>query len=176
MIPLAAINQLAAVYRGRGRNEAYLEFAQEHFLDWLRTEHLFDDEAVVFKGGTAIRKFVLGNQGRFSTDLDFAVADQMYADHILDQMREGITHEGVTFVLEKYDLEARKGTWHAETTDLGTTLPASLDFSARPLQLPPTYTRTPRPCPARRCPTGRRPTSRPSSSSGAARRSSSRTT
>lgn len=35
MIPLAAINQLAAVYRGRGRNEAYLEFAQEHFLDWL---------------------------------------------------------------------------------------------------------------------------------------------
>jgi hypothetical protein len=36
MIPLAAINQLAAVYRGRGRNEAYLEFAREHFLDWLR--------------------------------------------------------------------------------------------------------------------------------------------
>ena len=41
MIPLAAINQLAAVYRGRGRNEAYLEFAQEHFLDWLRQERLF---------------------------------------------------------------------------------------------------------------------------------------
>lgn len=50
MIPLAAINLLAAVYRGRGRNEAYLEFAQEHFLDWLRREGLFEDEAVVFKG------------------------------------------------------------------------------------------------------------------------------
>lgn len=71
MIPLAAINQLAAVYRGRGRNEAYLEFAQEHFLDWLRLEGLFEDDAVVFKGGTAIRKFVLGSEGRFSTDLDF---------------------------------------------------------------------------------------------------------
>ena len=67
MIPLAAINQLAAVYRGRGRNEAYLEFAQEHFLDWLRQERLLEDEAVVFKGGTAIRKFVLGTEGRFST-------------------------------------------------------------------------------------------------------------
>jgi hypothetical protein len=38
VIPLAAVNQLAAVYRGRGRDEAYLDFAQEHFLDWLRLE------------------------------------------------------------------------------------------------------------------------------------------
>ena len=60
---------LAAVYRGGGKQQAYLEFAQEHFLDWLRAEHLFEDEAVVFKGGTAIRKFVLGNAGRFSTSL-----------------------------------------------------------------------------------------------------------
>jgi uncharacterized protein len=77
VIPLVAINQLAAVYRGRGRNEAYLEFAQEHFLDWLRSERLFEDEAFVFKGGTAIRTFVLGNEGRFSTDLDFALAGPM---------------------------------------------------------------------------------------------------
>ena len=139
MIPLVAINQLAAVYRGRGRHEAYLEFAQEHFLDLLRSEHLFDDDAVVFKGGTAIRKFVLGNQGRFSTDLDFAVADPMYADVILDFLRAGRTHQGVTFVLDDYDQEARKGTWHAETPEHGRSLPASLDFSARPLLLPPTH-------------------------------------
>ena len=99
MIPLAAINQLAAVYRGRGRNEAYLEFAQEHFLDWLRLEGLFEDDAVVFKGGTAIRKFVLGNEGRFSTDLDFAVGDPIYADHVLERLDQRVTHEGVTFVL-----------------------------------------------------------------------------
>ena len=70
MILAVAINLLAAAYRGKGRAEAYLEFAQEHFLDWLRTEHLFEDETVVFKGGTAIRKFILGIYGRFSTDLD----------------------------------------------------------------------------------------------------------
>ena len=139
MIPLVAINQLAAVYRGRGKNEAYLEFAQEHFLDWLRAEHVFADEAVVLKGGTAIRKFVLGNEGRFSTDLDFAVSDQAYADHILERLRDGITHQGVTFVLDDYDPEARKGTWHAETPEHGRSLPASLDFSARSMLLPATY-------------------------------------
>lgn len=139
MIPLAAINLLAAVYRGRGRNEAYLEFAQEHFLDWLRREGLFDDEAIVFKGGTAIRKFVLGNEGRFSTDLDFAVADPIYADHILERLGQQTTHEGVTFVLDKYDAAARKGTWHAETDEHGSSLPASLDFSPRPLLLPATH-------------------------------------
>ena len=139
MIPLVAINQLAAVYRGRGRDEAYLEFAQEHFLDWLRTEHLYEDDAVVLKGGTAIRKFVLGNDGRFSTDLDFAVADPTYADHILERLRDGIAHEGVSFILEKSDATARKGTWHAETSEHGASLPASLDFSARAMLLPPTF-------------------------------------
>ena len=38
MIPLSAINQLSAAYRGAARQEAYLELAQEHFLDWMRTE------------------------------------------------------------------------------------------------------------------------------------------
>jgi predicted nucleotidyltransferase component of viral defense system len=56
---------------GRGRNEAYPEFAREHFLDWLRQERLFEDETIVVKDGTAVRKFVLGSEGRFSTDLDF---------------------------------------------------------------------------------------------------------
>ncbi len=139
MIHLAAINQLAAVYRGRGRNEAYLEFAQEHFLDWLRQERLFEDETVVLKGGTAIRKFVLGNDGRFSTDLDFAVADPVYADHILERLGQRVAHEGVTFVLDRYDAGARKGTWHAETAEHGSSLPASLDFSARALLLPATH-------------------------------------
>lgn len=139
MIPLVAINMLSAGYHGRGRQQAYLEFAQEHFLDWLRVEHLFEDEAVVFKGGTAIRKFVLGKDGRFSTDLDFAVSDPTYADHILENLERGFIHEGVRFVLEDCDKEARKGTWHAETSELGSTLPASLDFSPRALLLPATY-------------------------------------
>jgi hypothetical protein len=31
-------------------------------------------EALVFKGGTALRKLYAGNQGRFSLDLDFSLA------------------------------------------------------------------------------------------------------
>jgi hypothetical protein len=45
----------------------------------------------------------------------------------------------VTFVLDKYDAAARKGAWHAETAEHGSSLPASLDFSARPLLLPATH-------------------------------------
>jgi hypothetical protein len=74
---------------------------------------------VVFKGGTAIRKFVLGNEGRFSTDLDFAVGDPIYADHVLERLDQRVTHAGVTFVLDKYDAAANKGTWHAETAGHG---------------------------------------------------------
>lgn len=33
------------------------------------------DRGLVFKGGTALRKFRAGNAGRFSTDLDFAAPE-----------------------------------------------------------------------------------------------------
>ncbi|MGH2409246.1 MAG: hypothetical protein ACRDGS_02640 [Chloroflexota bacterium] len=42
--------QTAAAYQGRAREEYYLELAQEHFLDWMRTSGLLGD--VIFKGGT----------------------------------------------------------------------------------------------------------------------------
>ena len=66
-------------------------------------------------------------------------ADPIYADHILERLRQRVTHEGVTFVLDKYDAGARKGTWHAETAEHGSSLPASLDFSPRALLLPATH-------------------------------------
>ncbi|WP_186242147.1 nucleotidyl transferase AbiEii/AbiGii toxin family protein [Mycobacterium simulans] len=34
---------------------------------------------LVFKGGTALRKFRAGNAGRFSTDLDFSAPDEEVA-------------------------------------------------------------------------------------------------
>jgi predicted nucleotidyltransferase component of viral defense system len=40
-----------------------------------------------FKGGTSLRKMFLGNQGRFSTDLDFTgVEDHDHEDVILEMM------------------------------------------------------------------------------------------
>jgi predicted nucleotidyltransferase component of viral defense system len=44
-------------------------------------------EKLVFKGGTCLRKMFLGNQGRFSTDLDFTATElRDHEDVILDMM------------------------------------------------------------------------------------------
>ncbi len=76
MITLGCVNQISRYYGGRAFDQPILELAQEHFLLWMVREGLFANgpEDVVFKGGTALRKFRLALRGRFSTDLDFAVA------------------------------------------------------------------------------------------------------
>jgi predicted nucleotidyltransferase component of viral defense system len=57
-----------------GRDVAILDIAQDFLLAHLQKLGLFDG-ILFFKGGTALRKFFAGGQGRFSTDLDFAIAE-----------------------------------------------------------------------------------------------------
>lgn len=57
----------------QGREAAVVDIAQDLLLRRLHDEGLLDGVAI--KGGTAIRKLYAGNEGRFSLDLDFAVAD-----------------------------------------------------------------------------------------------------
>jgi predicted nucleotidyltransferase component of viral defense system len=63
-----------------GRADAYdaalLDVAQDHLLHLLAEAGVFDDGSLTFKGGTSLRKCRLGNDGRFSTDLDFAAPDE----------------------------------------------------------------------------------------------------
>ena len=84
MITEGQLRLISSYYAGRGREFAFLELAQEHLLEWMAREGLFagDPDDVVFKGGTAIRKFRLGKRGRFSTDLDFAVAQDAFGEHV----------------------------------------------------------------------------------------------
>lgn len=56
-----------------GRDAAIIDIAQDLLLRELRERGALD--ALVFKGGTALRKLYAGTQGRFSTDLDFSLAD-----------------------------------------------------------------------------------------------------
>lgn len=56
-----------------GRDAAVIDIAQDLLLRNLHRRGALD--AVVFKGGTALRKLYAGNQGRFSLDLDFSLAD-----------------------------------------------------------------------------------------------------
>jgi len=131
-----ALQRLNAAYRGRARDESYLELAQEHFLDWMRHQGLLGE--VVFKGGTSLRKFVFGLDGRFSLDLDFATSDRAVGDLVIDALTGGFTHDGVTFTGFDVDREVCKAAWTAEADGLGVTrLACRLDFSTRPLMLPP---------------------------------------
>ncbi len=50
---------------GAARDVALLDVAQDYVLEYMRREGLFED-TLVFKGGTALRKYVFGTDGRFS--------------------------------------------------------------------------------------------------------------
>jgi len=139
MIHERAITLLSGRYGGRAAPQAYLEFAQEHFLAWMADEGLFDgDHPLIFKGGTALRKFKFGLAGRFSTDLDFAAESVAYPEHVLDSLAEGFAFDGVTFHLTDLDRTALKGAWRAQAEGIaGETIDAKLDFSPRPTLYPP---------------------------------------
>lgn len=55
-----------------GPDVALLDIAQDFLLTHLSDHGLFD--LAVFKGGTALRKLFAGSAGRFSTDIDLALA------------------------------------------------------------------------------------------------------
>jgi predicted nucleotidyltransferase component of viral defense system len=86
---------------GGRRDIALLDVAEEYVLEYLRREGLFD-QTLVFKGGTALRKFVFGASGRFSVDLDFALRqpDPRDVDLVLDLL-DGASFAGVQVALER---------------------------------------------------------------------------
>ncbi|HEY8741959.1 MAG TPA: nucleotidyl transferase AbiEii/AbiGii toxin family protein [Chloroflexota bacterium] len=86
---------------GGRRDIALLDVAQEYVLEYLRREGLFD-QMLVFKGGTALRKYVFGVSGRFSVDLDFSLRqhDPGDADLVLDLL-DGANFAGVRIALER---------------------------------------------------------------------------
>jgi predicted nucleotidyltransferase component of viral defense system len=90
-------------YQGvrNGRDAALLDIAQDHALYHLHSEGLFD-RGLVFKGGTALRKYRAGQTGRFSTDLDFSAPDEELA---LDTLS----------AIENVDIDD----FHFRATDLG---------------------------------------------------------
>ena len=62
-----------------------VDIAFDHILHGLRAGGAFDALGMTFKGGTALRKYVLGHRSRFSLDLDFDVepgAEDLVAEHI----------------------------------------------------------------------------------------------
>jgi len=62
----------APAQSSQGRGAALIDIAQDLLLRHLSERDVLS--MVAFKGGTALRKVYAGAAGRFSTDLDFAVA------------------------------------------------------------------------------------------------------
>ena len=74
---------------------------------------------LAFKGGTAIRKLILGGQGRFSLDLDFTALTAAEPDaFVLDLAGclHGQTYYGITFTIADPDYYATADSCGAEVT------------------------------------------------------------
>ena len=122
-------------YQGRqgGRAPALIDIAQDHALVLLRDAGIFELGAVL-KGGTALRKFRAGNAGRFSTDLDFANADQPVAELILETL-DGASIAGFGFRVERLN-EHRRARLHVTTPFGDPEIPARIDCSPKAAWLP----------------------------------------
>lgn len=108
------------------RDGALIDVAQDHALHLLHEAGLFDI-GLVFKGGTALRKFRLGSAGRFSTDLDFAVSERGLAELVFEHLH-GVSIDGFEFTVEQL-VPARRARLHI-TSALGSpVIPARIDVS-----------------------------------------------
>ena len=117
------------------RDAALLDVAQDHLLMHLHSEGLFD-RGLVFKGGTALRKFRAGNLGRFSTDLDVSAPEEALALDVLSAVA-GAEVFGFRFAVDRLGDDGRRGDVVVDTPFGRPNLGAKIELSRHPLVLPP---------------------------------------
>lgn len=114
-------------YRGnQSRIPALLDVGQDHALQILHARGLFA-EGLVFKGGTALRKFRAGSTGRFSTDLDFAVGEPGLAELVMETLH-GADLDDFRFTVD-VDVPQRRATLNMETPFGVPAPPARIDIT-----------------------------------------------
>ena len=92
----------------QGRGAAIIDVAQDLLLRYLSQIGLAD--RLVFKGGTSLRKFYAGSAGRFSTDLDFGVADiNDDPDEVISMFVDAVN--GLKLDPFSYEMTERRGKW-----------------------------------------------------------------
>lgn len=136
-----ALTRALVGLHGAGRADTYdaalLDVAQDHLLWSLSELGLFDGDALVFKGGTSLRKCRLGGAGRFSTDIDFAAPSDDTVLAVCEAM-DGAVISGFRFALESTRGDGRHWSLTVEHDDLGRpNIGASVEFARRRLALPP---------------------------------------
>ena len=124
---------------------AVLDVAFDVVLHELHRNDLFTDCGLVFKGGTALRKFDIGHKGRFSFDLDFDTSeDPDTVASVLKEVLGDMPDHGF-----RMGIGERRG--HHSLVVQSNLFPdgayeGKIDFSQRGLSLP-TRTISPRPHP-----------------------------
>jgi Nucleotidyl transferase AbiEii toxin, Type IV TA system len=96
---------------------------------------LFQND-LVFKGGTALRKFRAGNSGRFSTDLDFAAPDENLALAVF-QALDGAEIDGFAFAIDNLGDDGRRGDLRISTPFGQPQLGAKVELARHALSLEP---------------------------------------
>jgi predicted nucleotidyltransferase component of viral defense system len=102
-MPRVTLTRALVNLHGAGRADTYdaalLDVAQDHLLWSLAELGLFNDDGMIFKGGTSLRKCRLGGAGRFSTDLDFACPSEEIVLAVCEAI-DGASISGFRFSLE----------------------------------------------------------------------------
>lgn len=132
-----ALVERHALGRADAFDAALLDIAQDHLLYLLDEAECFEDDRLVFKGGTSLRKCRLGNDGRFSTDLDFVAPDE---DVVIETcgIIDGARVAGFEFRLESDRGDGRHWILRSSHPDLGApNIRASVEFARRPIALAP---------------------------------------
>ena len=107
------------------------DVAFDHLLALMAQRDLFDVCDLVFKGGTAIRKYRLYGDSRLSNDLDFDAAPG--ADALIAEQIDGQTLCGFDFSISE-----RRGFYTVHIhTPFNIEVHAKMDFSTRGLWLAP---------------------------------------
>lgn len=115
-----------------GREAAIIDIAQDFLLSYLEDSGRMDQ--VCLKGGTAIRKFYAGREGRFSLDLDFSIDDQYTdsAEQALDFVSE---IDGLKLGPFSYSVSERRNKWYiglSSPYNDGDIFKTKLDFASYP--------------------------------------------
>ena len=116
---------------GSAREVLAADVAFDHLLAFMAQHQLFDVCDLVFKGGTAFRKYRFDGTGRLSTDLDFdgaPGADALIAEEIDGQSLSGF----------EFSISERRGFYTVRiSTPFDIEVATKLDFSTRSLWLDP---------------------------------------
>ena len=114
---------------------ALLDIAQDHALYHLHQADLFG-RGLVFKGGTALRKYRAGTCGRFSTDLDFAAPDESLAIDTLAAIEDADV-EGFRFRVIDLGDDGRRATLIVDTPFGRPGIASRVELARHPLSLVP---------------------------------------